>query len=519
MRRRHFLAAMAAFPSTAPALASAGRAGTITYSWPTNVGPLNPHHYNPNQLFAQAMVYEPLVRYAGDGRVEPALATAWSIQDEGASYVFRLRQGVRFADGTPFDAAAVVANVDAVLANRRRHAWLELIAQIEGAEALDPATVRLRLRDPYYPALLELALIRPLRFASPAVLRPDGALSAPVGTGPWRLAETVRGQHDLFIRNDTYWGERPAAERVMVRVVGDANSRALAMETGEIDLVYGTDQIDADTFRRLGGDRRFATAISSPVATRLLAINSARFPTDDPAVRQAIAACIDRAALVRHVLQETEPAAETLFAETLPYCRLGLRAPAFDRPAAMAALDAAGWRLSDGGRVRQKDGRALALELCFAGADALQKALAEAIQGDLARIGIAARLIGEDAATAEARQRSGAFGMIFANTWGAPYDPHAFMGAMRAPSHADFQAQRGLPMKAEIDRRISEVLVSTAETARADTYRWLLTTLHRSGVYFPISFLTNKSVQRAGLADFGFGETRYEIPFHRMVRA
>lgn len=516
MRRRSFITALSALPLAQTV--QAHPASTITWSWPVNTGPLNPHQYNPNQLYAQAMLYDPLVRYGAGGRIEPALATAWEQDETGRVWTFRLRQGVRFSDGTAFDAAAVVANVEAVLANRRRHAWLELVAQIDGVEAPDPATIRLHLRDAYYPALQELTLIRPLRFASPAVLRPDGSLAAPVGTGPWRLAESIRGQHDLFVRNDLHWDVPPSADRVMVRVLGDANARALALETGELDLIYGADQVDADTFRRLGADRRFSATISPPVATRMLALNSGRFPTDDPAVRRAIAAGIDRANLVRHALGGTEPAAETLFSEDFPYCRLGLRAPAFDRAAAASLLEAAGWRLAPGARVRQREGKDLVLDLCFVGPDALQKALAEAIQGDLARIGIAARLAGEDASTSEARQRSGEFGMIFGNTWGAPYDPHAFMNSMRAPSHADFEAQRGLPMKAEIDRRIAEVLTTTDEAERAARYRWLLTTLHDFGVYFPVSYLTNKAIQRAGLPAVPFGATRYEIPFAQMRR-
>ena len=166
--------------------------------------------------------------------------------------------------------------------------------------------------------------------------------------------------------------------------------------------------------------------------------------------------------------------------------------------------------------MRRKDGRDLALDLCFTGTDALQKSLAEAIQGDLARVGIAARLVGEDQGTFLGRQKSGEFGMIFGDTWGAPYDPHAFMGSMRQAAHADYQAQSGLPMKAEIDRRIGTVLVSTDEATRAAEYRWLLTTLHEQAVYFPISFLTNKVVHRASLPPVPFGGTRYEIPFDRI---
>lgn len=519
MLRRRLLQSLPALAAPMLLPAPAGAAGRrLTFSWPSNAGPLHPHLYSPNQMYAQSMLYEPLVRYVEGGGIAPALATAWALEPDGRSWRFTLRPGVRFSDGTPFDAAAVVANVEAVLANRPRHAWLALVERIEGAEAIDPLTVRLGLKGAYYPTLLELALPRPLRFASPVALRPDGGLAAPIGTGPWILAETVRGQHDLFRRNPHYWGAAPALDEVLVRVLGDSNARALALEAGEIDLSYGTDQLDADTFLRFAADRRFTTAISPPIGTRLMAVNSARFPTEDLSVRQAIAQGIDRAALVKHVLLGTEPAAETLFAENFPYTGLGLRAPPFDRPAAMARLEAAGWRLPAGGRIRQREGRDLTLDLCFIGTDALQKSIAEAVQGDLARIGIGARLIGEDAGTYYGRQRSGEFGMIFGDSWGAPYDPHAFMSSMRAPSHADYQAQRGLPMKDEIDRRITAVLSSTEEAARAAEYRWLLTTLHEQAVYFPVSFFTNKLVHRPQLGKVPFGATRSEIPFELMGR-
>ena len=525
MLRRSLLRAATAMPGAVvgvalpglPSPAAAARAGRLTFSWATNAGPLHPHLYSPNQMFAQAMVYEPLVRYAEGGEIVPALATSWKVEQGGRAYVFSLRPNVRFTDGTVFDAAAVVANVNAVLAGGARHNWLAMVAQIEGADILDAGTVRLRLRGSYYPTLLELALIRPLRFASPAVLQTDGTISAPVGTGPWCLAETLPGQHDLFRRHDGYWGDKPALDEILVKVVGDSNTRALALETGEIDLAYGTDQLDGDTFRRFAGDRRFTTAISPPLATRLLALNSAQFPTDDLAVRQAIAQAVDRAALVRHVLLDTEPAAETLFASNFPYTGLGLRAPAFDRAAATAMLEAAGWVLPAGARVRARAGRELRLDLCFVGTDALQKALAEAVQGDLARIGIAVRLVGEDHGTFLGRQKSGEFGMIFGDSWGAPYDPHAFLGSMRQPAHADYQAQRGLPMKADIDRRIGAVLASTDEASRAAEYRWILTTLHEQAVYFPVSFLTNKMVHRTSLGRVPFGDTRYEIPFDRIL--
>jgi len=102
-------------------------------------------------MYAQAMLYEPLVRYGDDGSAVPWLAERWEISPDGKAYTFFLRPGVAFSDGTPFDAKAVCMNVDAVLGNAARHAWLEMINQIESCEIVDPMTVRLNLKTPTIP--------------------------------------------------------------------------------------------------------------------------------------------------------------------------------------------------------------------------------------------------------------------------------------------------------------------------------------------------------------------------------
>ena len=242
----------------------------LTYSWPTNVGLLNPHLYAPNQMFAQASVYEPLVRYRDDGTIEPWLATAWTISRDGRTYDFALRPGVTFSDGTPFDAAAVKANFDAILANRSRHAWLDLTRQIDRTEIVGPLAFRLVLKAAHDPTLRELSLPRPFRFVSPAAMGEGGTtaggIRAPVGTGPWRLVETRLGVSDTFAANPTYWGAKPAFERLVVKVIPDPNTRAIALQTGEVDLVYGAaGQIPSEAFLRLRDQTpAFSAAVSRP---------------------------------------------------------------------------------------------------------------------------------------------------------------------------------------------------------------------------------------------------------------
>lgn len=487
--------------------------------WPTDLGPLNPHLYSPNQMFAQAMVYEPLVRYGPGGEIEPWLAESWVVSEDGRDYTFKLREGIAFSNGEPFDADAVVANFQAALANLDRHSWLELANQIREVESVGEHAFRLSLHQPYYPLLQELALPRPFRFVAPSQFVEGGTakgIKGPIGTGPWKLVESRLGEHYLFERNERYWGGRPAYDSVMVKIMPDPNSRAMALETGQVDLVYGiSGPISPDTFERFQSRGVMTAQLSEPYETLMLALNSQRGPTADAAVRRAINHAVDKDIMIDTVLYGTQRRADTLFAPNVPYADLGLPPYAHDAEGAAALLEEAGWKLERGRNIRSRDGVDLQIDLVFIGTDAVYKSMAEIIQGDLAKVGIGVSLIGEEESSVYARQRDGRFGMIFNRTWGAPYDPHAFVSSMRAPSHADYQAQLGLADKPEIDALIGEVLLSTDETRRQELYRDLLTRLHEHAVYLPLTYLSAMAVARPGVEGIGFGALSSEIPFDR----
>ncbi|WP_338668606.1 nickel ABC transporter substrate-binding protein [Pseudodesulfovibrio methanolicus] len=507
----------------------------LVYSWNSNMGEFNPHLYSPNQMFSQNLIYEPLVHYRADGTVTPCLAESWVISPDGREYTFKLRKDVRFSDGQPFNAMAVKRNIDAIMFNHERHQWLELINQLwkakeagkEPATVLDEYTVKLTLHDPYYPALQELALIRPVRFLSPAAMPESGntskGIKAPIGTGPWKMVESVKSEYVLMERNEDYWGDKTKTKYLLIKIIPDTNARVVAFETGQIDLIYGgaghgSGQIGLDSFENYRHVPGVVTKISGPLATRALALNTNRFPTNDIAVRKAILHAVDRDAMVKHIFMDVEQRADTLFSPSFPYCDLKLKPYDFSRDKAEALLDKAGWVLADGAKYRSKDGKELALDLCFAGNDTLMKSVAEVVQGDLKKVGIKVNLVGEEKDSNLARQKSGEFGMIFGSTFGAPYDPHSFVSSMRVPSHADYQAQLGLPMKADIDKAIGQVLVSVDKTKRQELYRYILGTLHENAVYMPITYLTNIMVYRDGLKGAHFGPTKDEIPFETIYK-
>lgn len=494
----------------------------VVFSWSQDVGPLNPHLYDPSQMFAQDLIFEPLVNYGRGGEILPGLAERWEVSQDGKLITFQLRQGVQFSDGTPFNAAAAKANFEQVLGNRQEHKWLGLVQEMDRVEAEGESTLKIYLKNSYYPALQELTLIRPVRFLSLKAFPDSGTtakgIKAPIGTGPWVLADYNKDSLAVFKRNEKYWGNKPKAEQVTVKIIPDGETRALGFENKEIDLIYGSGTISLDAFKRLQESGEYQAEVSQPLNTRAIAINSSRGATQDLQVRQAIQHAFNKNAVIQAVFYNTEPRADTYFSNEVPYADVGLQPYAYNVERAKTLLEEAGWQ-QQGQGIRQKDGQPLTLELSFNATNNADKAVAEALQADLKTVGIDLKLLGEEEQSWLDRQTSGEFHLIFNDTWGPPYEPQAMMSSMRSPAHADYVAQSGLPMKAEIDRKIGEVLVSTEETTRQQLYRDILTTLHEQAVYLPISYSTNIAVLHKNLSGFEFMPQANQVPLSKLDKA
>ncbi len=380
--------------------AKASPLNEITTAWPVNVGPLNPHLYTPNQMFAQSMVYEPLVKYQADGSVKPWLAKSWSHSPDGKVWTFTLRDDVTFSNGEAFDARAAAENFRAVLDNHQRHAWLELVNQIVDVKALDKFKLQIALKSAYYPFLQELALPRPFRFIAPSQFKDNETMhgiTTPIGTGPWILKESKLNQYDVLVRNEHYWGEKPQIQKVTIKVIPDPTTRAVAFETGDINLLYGNEGLlPLDTFARFSQNPQYRTQLSQPIETVMLALNSAKGPTRELAVREALNYAVNKKSLIDNALYGTQQVADTLFSPTVPYANIGLKPRQYDPQQAKALLKKAGWTLPAGKSIREKNGQPLRIELSFVGTDALSKSMAEIIQADMRQAGVDVALVGEE---------------------------------------------------------------------------------------------------------------------------
>ena len=232
----------------------------IAYS--QNVGPLNPQGYNKNAMFAQNLVYEGLLKADKNGAIIPSLATSFALDTSGKVYIFSLRKGVRFSNGEEFNADAVVLNFASILKNRDRHSWSGLAKVLERVERIDDYTVRLVLKEPYAPTLNELALPRPFRFLAPSAFPPDLDLVAqnpqPIGTGAYMLAESKLGSYDKFTKNPHYWDAKRLEaqgglyyDEVVVKIIFEPNSKLSALRAGQVDMIYGADEIPIRIFQEI----------------------------------------------------------------------------------------------------------------------------------------------------------------------------------------------------------------------------------------------------------------------------
>lgn len=474
---------------------------------------LNPHLY-AGEMYAQEMLYETLVNITADG-YEGCLAESWDISDDGKTYTFHIRDGVKFSDGEVCDANAIKANFDAIIENKDRHTWLEMMNLLVGVSAPDDKTFVIELSEPYYPLLTELGVTRPFAMISPKAMK-DGStkdgVNAYIGTGPYVLTDFVTDEYAVFEANENYWGEQPKIKKITVKVIPDNQTRILALEKGEIDMIFGKNMIDADAINQYTGNDKFTVSLSDPTSTRQIVLNTTRDVLADKEVRQALQHATNKQTISEGIFYGLEQPADTLFAKTVPYCDIDLEPYAYDVELAQSMLDEAGWVVG-ADKIREKDGQKLNIDLLYNSDSVTEKAIAEYLQSEYQKIGISLNIHGEEEQSYRDNMKAGNFDMVFNICWGTPYDPQSSLAAMRAPVYGDYAAQLGLEDKADIDQAITDILVSTDETKRQELYTFVLTRLHEDAVYIPLTYECNKAIYRSDLQGFHFTQTQYEVPF------
>lgn len=416
---------------------------------------------------AVSYLFDGLTRFSPDAKVGPALATRWEVTPNGLTYLFHLRVGVRFHDGTSFHASDVVHSFTRVLdpSNKAGRPWpLYPIAgardfaagkaiSVAGLSVVDDSTIRITLDTAL--AIFPKLLAMPVASVVPAKILVDFS-EHPVGTGPWTL---VSWQHDdfvLFAPNREYFGGAPKLDSLMVRIIPEPSTAVAEFESGNVDLLYVP---EADAQRWEQTDEKKALLTTAP-ALRLwyVAINTTRGPLKDVRVRQAINHAVD----VRTILDKLLGGRGRLAAGVIPPTLEGAdtaRAPyAYDTVLAKKLLADAGYA------------KGFDIDLWIPQDPAFAR-VAESIQSYLAAVGVRAKLIQRESAAAREAARRGQTDM-FVKDWYADYpDAENFLYPLLHGTNRGVGGNVSFYENPAFDRIVSLARTQQDSTKRAALYR------------------------------------------------
>ena len=286
----------------ATALALLGTVGTVSAARTDLVigVVLEPPHLDPTAGAAAAIdeivyanIFEGLTRIGPDGSVLPALAESWEISEDGKTYTFKLHTGVKFHDGTDFDAEDVKFSLDRARADDSTNAQKALFAAIDTVEVVDPATVKVTLKQPQGSFLYNLG------WGDAVIVAPesaDGNKEKPIGTGPFKFDSWAKGSSVTISKAEGYWGAPVALDKAEFRIIPDAAAAVPALLSGDVQAFPNAPVGDA--LPQIQSDPRFAVVIGSTEGETILSINNKKAPFDKKEVRQAISYAIDRQAYI-----------------------------------------------------------------------------------------------------------------------------------------------------------------------------------------------------------------------------
>ncbi len=277
---------------------SGGRANVVIQPEPPSLM-LGLVQNGPTQMVA-GNIYESLLRYDHDLNPMPSLAKSWSVSEDGKTYTFTLQDGVKWHDGTAFSAADVVFTADVFL--RETHARLRAsLKHVESITAPDDSTVVFQLKNPFGPfiGIFEAGTmpIVPKHIYEGTDYKKNPANNTPIGTGPFKFADWVKGSHILLTKNEAYWDEgKPYLDEIYWHVIPDANSRAVAFETGKVDVLPGgsIENFDVERISNLPNTCVTDKGWEYFGPHAFLWLNNRQGPTANKQFRQALMYAIDR---------------------------------------------------------------------------------------------------------------------------------------------------------------------------------------------------------------------------------
>lgn len=348
-------------------------------------------------------IAETLLWESKPGVFDPNLATAWSSNADATEYTFKLRQGVKFSDGTPFNAEAVKFTFDRIVdpATKSQTAF-SLIGPYKETDVVDDYNIVVKFNSPYAPfpdsvSQPQMGIVSPTAYAKAGAA--NWGITTLVGTGPYLLASYVPNSEVVLVRNDNYWGgvrtEYTGLARIKTidyKIITEPASRFASLQTGETQFI---EYVPEEDFKQVKSDSNFVTAeMVQPGSGQNLMMNVKNPPMDDLQVRLAVELGINKAGMIQSVWSGFgTPGCSILTSSIFGFDPNSCNLYPYNVDKAKQVLDADGW-IDNGNGIREKNGKTLTLGIYFQSNNNMTVLEAQYFQSDMAKIGIQITLNG-----------------------------------------------------------------------------------------------------------------------------
>src|SRR5215204_7345455 len=412
-----------------------------------------------------ASLYDKLVDINEEGEIVPMLAKSYDVSDDGTVYTFKLREGIKFHDGTEFNAEAVKFNLDRY--QKEDSVRSTEVEPIESVEVVDPMTVRVTLSEPFAPFLAVLTDRAGIMASPKAIEKNNGRISKdPVGTGPFKFVERVRGDHITVEKNPDYWREGlPKIDKIEYRGITDENVQYQNLQSGELDLI---DSIPLVELKNLQESGDYNVSVEPGLGFQGIYLNVQQPPFDNKELRQAVYRLVDREAIVKAALRNVggTPANSPFGEQSWAYSDESDAYPERSVEEAKALLEKGG----------EPDGFSFTLKT---DTSPINQQIAQIIQNNLKPAGIDVKVEGEDFGTLLEDSDNGNFQALYLG-WSGRIDPDLNIYDFTV-TDGDFNSSGY--SNPEVDRLLGEARTTSDRDRRKKLYDQVMEILHEDVPY------------------------------------
>lgn len=458
---------------------AAQAAGTLVVGTDVDAGTLDPRLARDSTAYRVAdLVYAGLVHITPKLEPVPDLAESWETPDP-LTFIFKLRPGLKFSDGSPLTADDVVFTYSTVLNPEFSSPIRALFTPVKAVTAVDAQTVKFELAAPYAPLLtyLDVGII-----SKKAAESGQDISTKPVGAGPMKLASWNRGSDITLEANPDYWRGAPTIDKVTLKVIGDNSARAQAFEAGDLDVIQSP--LSPQDITRLAGDERFANVKMAGLGVTYLNFNAKDPLLADPKMRQALSMLVDQQTIVNDIYQGVDQVASSLILPSSWAYSADIKQPTFDVEGAVKLLNELGWKDTNGDGILDKDGKPLTITLATHSEDPNRVQALEFMQAVFQQAGVEAKAQISDWPSFSTNYVQQGKHQIALLGWLNIVDPDRLMYAQFTTGGP---TNWGGYSNAEVDTLLNEGRSTLDQAKRTEVYQKAATILAKDLPYFVVS--------------------------------